>query len=631
MKPRLLLTGVLAALVATMLAAVSPSLLALVDLRIYDAMLQRTPVPSRAAIVAVDDRSLGEIGQWPWPRRVIAQLVDGVRRLGASVVAVDVLLAEPDRFDTDADAALAAVVAQGRVVLGYALTFDENATADRCVLHPIMPALVDGPDGRSPVNQLFRATGALCTLPALTVTSASSGYLNASPDRDGLLRRIPLVMEYKGGIYPSLALAAVLKAGEAKPLTLTGLAGDRTRLTIGEVDVPLDAKGTLLVQFRGTYAPISATDVLHGRAPADALRDRIVFVGATALGVQDVVSTPIHVATPGIEVHARAADTLLQGEFLSTPPYGRAYEVTATLVSALAVMAAMSFWGSLNASLAATALLGLLWWATWFAVNTWGIFLSPVFPTTGVALVLSVLTLAKTRHERLRAEAERARRKRAHQFVVQSLTSLTETRDSATGEHARRTQQYSRLLASRLAAMPRFRDELTQERVELISELSPLHDIGKVGIPDAILRKPGALSDEERQEIHKHPGFGYETIVKAERLTGVADEVLFQLAKEIIYTHHERWDGRGYPRGLKGDAIPVAGRIMALVDVYDALCNSRSYRTSLTHDEAVRTIVAGRATHFDPDVVDAFLALSDEFRQLSVALRDQPVANVQET
>lgn len=631
MKPRLLLTGVLAALVATMLAAVSPSLLALVDLRIYDAMLQRTPVPSRAAIVAVDDRSLGEIGQWPWPRRIIAQLVDGVRRLGASVVAVDILLAEPDRFDTEADAALAAVVAQGRVVLGYALTFDENATADRCVLHPIMPALVDGPDGRSPVHQLFHATGALCSLPALTVTSASSGYLNASPDRDGLLRRIPLVMEYQGGIYPSLALAAVMKAGGAKPLTLTGLAGDRTRLTIGEVDVPLDARGTLLVRFRGTSAPISATDVLHGRAPADALRDRIVFVGATAIGVQDVVSTPIHVATPGMEVHASAADTLLQGEFLSTPPYGRAYEVTATFVFALAVLAAVSFWGALNGSLAATVLLGLLWWATWFGVNTWGIFLSPVFPTTGVALVLSVLTLAHTRHERLRAEAERARRKRAHQFVVQSLTSLTETRDSATGKHARRTQEYSRLLASRLAAMPRFRDELTPERVELISQLSPLHDIGKVGIPDAVLHKPGALSDEERQEIHKHPGFGYETIVKAERLAGVADEFLLQLAKEIIYTHHERWDGRGYPRGLKGDAIPVAGRIMALVDVYDALSNSRSYRTSVTHDEAVRTIVAGRGTHFDPDVVDAFLALSDEFRQLSVVLRDQPVANVQET
>jgi putative two-component system response regulator len=160
--------------------------------------------------------------------------------------------------------------------------------------------------------------------------------------------------------------------------------------------------------------------------------------------------------------------------------------------------------------------------------------------------------------------------------------------------------------------------------VLLIGQLSPLHDIGKVGVSDAVLNKPGALSAEELDEMRRHPGFGHETIANAERLAGgEGHEAIVQLAKDIVYTHHERWDGQGYPRGLKGEDIPVAGRIVALVDVYDALSNSRSYRTSLTHEEAVETIAAGRGTHFDPDVVDAFLAVAEEFRQLSLTFRDE--------
>jgi putative two-component system response regulator len=150
-----------------------------------------------------------------------------------------------------------------------------------------------------------------------------------------------------------------------------------------------------------------------------------------------------------------------------------------------------------------------------------------------------------------------------------------------------------------------------------------LHDIGKVGVRDAILYKPGALSSEELDEIRRHPVFGHDTLAAAGSRAGVeGDEELLQLAKDIVYTHHERWDGRGYPRGVKGDDIPLAGRIMAVVDVYDALSTARSYRSRLTHEEAVSTIVAGRGTHFDPDIVDAFLAIAEEFRGLAQAMGD---------
>ena len=640
MKPRLTLAfGFLGAVTATGLAALSPAVVSLVDLRVYDAMLRAAetrPASNRVAIAAIDDRSVSAIGRWPWPREVMAQLVDRIRGLGASVVAIDMLLADPDRIDqtetsgaSQSDSALAAVAAEGRVVMSYALTFASLAPADPdCVLHPIIPILVDGADGRSPLDHLFHPTGVVCTLPALTRSAGSSGYLNAAPDSDGLLRRIPLLMEFRGGVYPSLALAAVLKATGVKRLTLTALPGERTLLTMEKTGTPLDARGTMLIRFRGargTYTHIPAIDILNGRVPADALRDRIVFVGSTALGAQDAVSTPLDIAMPGIEVHATAADTLLQGDFLSTPPYSRAYELTATMASSLIVAATLAFLGFFAGSLAAAALVGLLWWATFIGVTSEGTFLSPIFPTLGMLLVLPVVTIAKVRHERRLAQEERVRRERAHQFAVQSLMSLTEVRDSATGQHARRTQAYSRLLACRLATFPRFRAELTPERVELISQLCPLHDIGKVGVRDAVLNKPGALSDEERDEIRRHPVFGHETIARAERLAGLdGDDILLQLAKEIVYTHHERWDGRGYPRGLQGEAIPVAGRIVALVDVYDALSNPRCYRAEgFSHEQTVATIEAGRGTHFDPDVVDAFLSLSQDFRRLSAALREE--------
>jgi putative two-component system response regulator len=191
--------------------------------------------------------------------------------------------------------------------------------------------------------------------------------------------------------------------------------------------------------------------------------------------------------------------------------------------------------------------------------------------------------------------------------MVQTLLSLTDLRDAETGRHSRRTQRYARLLAGQLARHPEFRDYLTPQRIDLLSSLAPLHDIGKVGIPDHILNKPGALTPEELAEMRKHPGLGRDVILRAEQHVGVGDDAILAMAKDIVYTHHERWDGTGYPRGLRGADIPVEGRVMAIVDVYDATVTRTLYRPSMSHAEAVAFIIAGKGTHFDPAVVDAFI------------------------
>jgi response regulator RpfG family c-di-GMP phosphodiesterase len=235
---------------------------------------------------------------------------------------------------------------------------------------------------------------------------------------------------------------------------------------------------------------------------------------------------------------------------------------------------------------------------------------------------LGAATLARITQERDRADVAGREKDLARRLMVKSLLSLTEVRDADTGRHSRRIQTYSRLLAEELARHPKFRDYLTPERIELLSTLAPLHDIGKVGVPDHLLNKPGELTAEEYQEMKKHPIYGLDVITNAQRDVGASEDVVLAMAKDIVYTHHEWWDGRGYPRGIKGDTIPIAGRVVAVVDVYDALTARRRYRRPVPHSEAVATILAARGSHFDPAVVDAFVRVAPSIGQAAATIPD---------
>ena len=193
-----------------------------------------------------------------------------------------------------------------------------------------------------------------------------------------------------------------------------------------------------------------------------------------------------------------------------------------------------------------------------------------------------------------------------------ALASLAETRDSDTGNHLKRTQHYMLALGKHLALHPRFADALSGDRVQALYKCAPLHDIGKVGIPDRVLLKPGRYTAEEFDIMKTHPTLGRDALLTAQ---GVTDERLefLEIAKEIVYCHHEKWDGSGYPQGLAGNAIPVSARLMALADVYDALRSQRVYKTGMSHEAATAVILQGRGSHFDPDVVDAFVELGPVF------------------
>ena len=205
--------------------------------------------------------------------------------------------------------------------------------------------------------------------------------------------------------------------------------------------------------------------------------------------------------------------------------------------------------------------------------------------------------------------------------TLAALTALAETRDNETGNHIQRTQHYVRALALRLQNHPRFASFLTASTIEMLFRSAPLHDIGKVGIPDRILLKPGRFEPEEMAIMKTHTTLGRDVIEQAERLIG-AKVGFLTIAKEIAYSHQEKWDGSGYPEGLAGEAIPVSARLMALADVYDAIISRRVYKEGMSHASAVHIITQGRGQHFDPDIVDAFLAILDEFQDIAARYAD---------
>jgi adenylate cyclase len=621
-------------LIVAVMAVMRPDAFVRLDHTVYDVMLRAigTSAPSdRITIIDVDERSLAAVGQWPWRRDLVAELIERLRSAGAAVVALDVMFPEPDRYapagpDSDAkaptetDLVLARTLERGGVILGYGLTFDPNGDVPTtCTLHPIGIAIVE-PPGESGITPFFTANDAVCNLPVLARAAGSSGFMNAAPDADGILRRVPLVAQLGGRFYPSLAFAAVSTVTQAQQVALHVSTVNDAVLAIDDVRVPLDARSSLLLRYRGekrTFRYVSAADVMQGRMPADAVRDKIVFVGTNALGTREVVATPLDTLFAGVEVQATVADNLLQQDFISRSAATRVGEVAAVLVVGAGVGILFASTGIVAGLLGGAVGAAALWVAFVWLLSSTGVFISPMFAIVGIAAELSVMTLATFRLERKRADRAGHERTAARKLLVESLLSLTEVRDAETGRHSIRTQRLARILAEQLSTNPEFRPYLTRERIDLLATLAPIHDIGKVGIRDQVLNKPGALTPEELAEMRQHPTLGREVILKAEKRVGVRDDETLEMAKDIVYTHHERWDGTGYPQGLSGTAIPIVGRIMAVVDVYDAVHTRTLYSSPLSVDGAEKLITKGRGTHFDPAVVDAFVAIAPQFREVS--------------
>ena len=255
----------------------------------------------------------------------------------------------------------------------------------------------------------------------------------------------------------------------------------------------------------------------------------------------------------------------------------------------------------------------------------------PLRPAIVLARVHAQLELKRAREllqrDNAALEAEIDRRMRENLLVqdvtIRALARLAETRDNETGHHILRTQEYVHTLARRASRHARFAAQLDERSVALIAKSAPLHDIGKVGIPDQVLLKPGKLTPEEWKVMQTHARLGAEALRRA--IADTKQPVAFlSFAAQIAHHHHERWDGSGYPDGLAGEAIPLAARVMAIADVFDALISRRVYKPPMSFDAARQTMVAQRAVQFDPDLLDLFVEGFDEFCAIARRYPDDP-------
>jgi putative two-component system response regulator len=248
----------------------------------------------------------------------------------------------------------------------------------------------------------------------------------------------------------------------------------------------------------------------------------------------------------------------------------------------------------------------------------------PIVPPILLARVHTHLALGEARkflemqNDVLEQQVEMRTRQLAalQDAIIIAMASLAETRDNDTGHHIRRTQHYVRELALCLQGREKYRKELTNEDIEILYKTAPLHDIGKVGVPDNILLKPGRLTPEEFAEMKRHTVYGRDAIIAAEK-TMETPEAFLLTARDIACYHHEKWDGSGYPEGLAGEDIPLPARLMAIADVYDALITKRVYKDAMSHEEAVKIIEDGAGTHFDPEAVAAFSIVKDKFASIA--------------
>ncbi|SPP99920.1 Metal-dependent phosphohydrolase, HD subdomain:CHASE2 [Candidatus Sulfobium mesophilum] len=644
-------TGFLLTLISVLLLLFPSALIQQTELRLYDVMLTANGTPKQhtsPVIVGIDEDSLESYGQWPWPRYRLAQLVKRLRELGAGVIVLDFLMPEPDRTSPDLIMAerqrdmgqgvsptsssavrdtnskqLADALTGAKAIIGYYVDFSGTVKASREKAPALPQGLVVTGSKGSDTNWPL-PTGFIRSIPLLSSAAGAEGFTNAQNDMDGVLRRVPLLIKLNEIYYPSLALGAVLLGSSKRSLFLTNTSGE-TKLLWGASTIPLDRQGNLLLDFRGKGRPFeyfSAGAILSRGLSTESLRGRIVLVGVSAKGLGDLHLVPLGRTLNGLEIQATIVDNILSDAFISRPGWSLGAELCAVIL-----LGFLSTWLISRPGFVLTFITGLAgtlscYWGGKELLIARGLFISPFLPMMTLVMITTALSLLKYGIEAHKLQQRTSVLLEAQDTIILSMLALTEARDKETGGHILRTQKYVQTLARQLANSSR-RGELDVIAVELLAKSAPLHDIGKVGIPDAILNKRDQLSPEEFSIMKSHTLIGADALARTVSRTGHPENLDFlQYARQMIESHHERWNGSGYPRGLKGADIPLAGRLMALADVYDAITSSRVYKRAFPHQEAKRYILNESGRLFDPEVVNAFIAREEEFMHIANTFAD---------
>lgn len=606
------------------------------DYKIYDFsrgfMNSKSDSKSNVVIVDIDERSLNTIGQWPWPRVVLSSVLSRIASAVPSAIAIDIIFAEKDRtslsqiksfyknyFNVDInvtglpselednDAMFSEVLKKsGSVMSVYLSKNDIFSDTKKCNTAVDIPL------------KLFELENYPFILQNISVLSSgieNFGFINAEADKDGILRRYPLVRRYQQIVLPSLPLATLLSI-------------DSNLKTLGEKKFELmkhqfktDNKSNVLLSYYEDdwYKKISAIDLLSGRVNAESLRGKIVLLGSSAVALHDHVVIPSGKSMAGVQVHATMIDNILHDELLVQPEKFSLINIFISLFFTLLLL----FLLFKKANNLIIVFFVTILFFTIFA-NAYALYNS-LYISIGYLIIpfllhfflISIVFIFIDTYDRKEFSEEL---NRSHIAFMDSMSHVAEVHDFDTGTHIIRTKKYIKLLAEYIVSKGLYKDMLSKEMINMMYLTAPMHDIGKVGIPDSVLKKAGKLTAIEFEVMMTHPNLGKHIMNNA--ISSYKENDFLVMARNIAYSHHEKWDGSGYPEGLKGKEIPLEARFMAISDVYDALVNKRIYKEAYTFEKTLEIIKDGRGTHFDPVLVDAFLEISDEFQKIAETYRD---------
>lgn len=639
-----LLMGVFISFCFAFYAFVTPLNERAVDWKLYDFYnsYNTNEAPAQNIIIIdIDDQSIEALGQWPWPRYRLAQAIRQITEGKPSALFVDILLSEKDRSSliniqqsfatefavqldfpnipsalTDNDAYFAQVISITPTVLASMLTQNNTAKENSCNDNNLISV-----SDNVVTEQLKQHQGIICPLESFYQSSASTGFINTTIDKDGLLRRIPIVMKYNDQLLPSLSLAGlmVMLGSDAK------IEADRIGnfVNLNGRKIPIDSEGNALINFRGEgrhYQTIPILNLLSGATPSDYFLGKIVVLGATASALNDIVSTPLDLTFPGIEAHATLIDNALNNDLLRTANWFNQVEVFVILLLGLLITILIVSQRVTIYSLCSLFVVSILLIIPAIFLQNLQLYLSPFLALINLISVFIVVTALKYYSAEKHLVAVLKSISNASLSIIDSMATVAELRDSETGGHIIRTRLYVKAMSEHLKTKEKYKRELSDDYISYIFAAAPLHDIGKVGIPDNILLKPGKLTADERVIMRTHAALGGDILKQTEEKVGASPYL--NIAIEIANCHHEKWDGSGYPMGLQAEEIPLSARIMAIADVFDALVNRRVYKEAMSFDDTIDIIKQGSGNHFDPYIVDAFLEIKEEMITIAQTIED---------
>jgi len=590
---------------------------------------------SHVVVVDIDERSLRALGQWPWPRVVLAELVSKIDSLNATAIGLDIIFPEKDRtspfeinkfyknfFGIDGvmqnlpkalqnnDAIFASVLEDTATTLSLYLSNDYLAEQGCQNINAIAI------DTSSLALQKYKY--ALCNMPLLHSSATYQGFVNSSIDDDGVLRRVALFKEYNRKVIPNFALALLLNTQSDFKQE------NATKFTLFGITLKTDKETNILLNFynKQWYKKVSAIDILNDAVLPDMIRGKIVIVGSSAVGLHDQIVIKDGKKIIGSKIHVTMIDNILNSEYFIQLSHYKIVNISLSLFITLVLFFLLITNRNSYILFLFFATLLLSFAATYYFIAQ-GVYISIAYfllPFLIHFFIVSFLYIFIDAHERHIFTQEL---NKSHIALLDSMVHVAEVHDLETGAHILRTKKYIKVLAEYIYSKGVYSRELSAEKIDMMYATAPLHDLGKVGIEDAILKKEGKLTPMEYEVMKTHADLGRHIINNA--ISSYKENEFFIMARNIAHYHHEKWDGTGYPEGLKGEEIPLESRFMALADVYDALVSRRVYKEAFSFEETNKIIIDGRGKHFDPILVDSFIEIKDLFREIAQKYSDDEI------